>query len=166
MRTHALVICLGLLAIGAVSAQETSRFAFRVGAGFTTPVGNTGRQLDGGWNVGGGFGMSFSPYVGALIDLDYNSFGINSGTLAAVSIIVIRISQRLRSEWQRVLIRSLDSIRLPCPPPWFFLPIRSTSRVSMRAPGSRSEAPGMVSSSRKRSTVASSWANTIRTTFQ
>ncbi len=74
MKTLALVTCLGILAIGAASAQETPRFAFSVGAGFTTPVGNTGRQLDDGWNVGGGFGMNFSPYVGALIDLDYNSF--------------------------------------------------------------------------------------------
>jgi hypothetical protein len=86
MKTLALVTCLGILAIGAASAQETPRFAFSVGAGFTTPVGNTGRQLDDGWNVGGGFGMNFSPYVGALIDLDYNSFGINSGTLANIGV--------------------------------------------------------------------------------
>jgi hypothetical protein len=86
MKTFALAACLGILAIGSASAQETSRFAFSVGAGFTTPVGNTGRQLDDGWNIGGGFGMNFSPYVGALIDLDYNSFGINSGTLANIGV--------------------------------------------------------------------------------
>jgi len=86
MKTLALATGLGILAIVAASAQETSRFAFSVGAGFTTPVGNTGRQLDDGWNVGGGFGMNFSPYVGALIDLDYNSFGINSGTLANIGV--------------------------------------------------------------------------------
>jgi hypothetical protein len=86
MKTLALVTCVGILATGAAIAQETSRFAFSVGAGFTTPVGNTGRQLDDGWNIGGGFGMNFSPYVGALIDLDYNSFGINSGTLANIGV--------------------------------------------------------------------------------
>jgi len=86
MKTLALVTGLGILAIGAVSAQETSRFAFSVGAGFAAPVGNTGRQLDDGWNAGGGFGMNFSPYAGALIDLDYNSFGINSGTLANIGV--------------------------------------------------------------------------------
>lgn len=81
MKTFALAACFGLLAIGAVSAQETSRFAFSLGTGFTTPVGNTGRYLDEGWNVGAGFGMNFSPYVGALIDLNYDSMGINSTTL-------------------------------------------------------------------------------------
>jgi hypothetical protein len=84
MKTLALVTSFGILAIGAASAQETQRFAFNVGAGFTTPVGNTGRNLDVGWNAGAGFGMNFSPYVGALIDLDYNSMGINSGTLATI----------------------------------------------------------------------------------
>jgi hypothetical protein len=86
MKTLALATGLGMLAMGAASAQEVSHFAFSVGAGFTTPVGNTGRQLDDGWNIGGGFGMNFSPYVGALIDLDYNSFGINSGTLANIGV--------------------------------------------------------------------------------
>jgi len=86
MKTLALATGLGMLAMGAASAQEVSHLAFSVGAGFTTPVGNTGRQLDDGWNIGGGFGMNFSPYVGALIDLDYNSFGINSGTLANIGV--------------------------------------------------------------------------------
>jgi hypothetical protein len=86
MKTLAWVTCFGIFAIGAASAQETSRLAFSVGAGFTTPVGNTGRQLDDGWNVGAGFGMNFSPRVGALIDLDYNSLGINSGTLANIGV--------------------------------------------------------------------------------
>jgi hypothetical protein len=86
MKNLALATCFGLLSIGAASAQETSHFAFSVGAGFTTPVGNTGRHLDEGWNIGGGFGMNFSPYVGALIDLNYNSFGINSATLANIGV--------------------------------------------------------------------------------
>jgi hypothetical protein len=63
MKTLAMATCFGILALGAASAQETSRFAFSVGAGFTTPVGNTGRYIDEGWNVGGGFGMNFSPYI-------------------------------------------------------------------------------------------------------
>jgi hypothetical protein len=86
MRTLALVTTFGILAVGAVSAQETQRFAFNVGAGFTNPVGSTARQVDTGWNVGAGFGMNFSPYVGALIDLNYNSMGINSGTLEAIGV--------------------------------------------------------------------------------
>jgi hypothetical protein len=57
MRKIILATCFGMLVVGASSAQETSRFAFSVGAGFTTPVGSTGRYTDMGWNVGGGFGM-------------------------------------------------------------------------------------------------------------
>jgi len=82
MKSLALVMSAALLGLGAASAQETNHFAFSIGTGFTTPVGNTGRYVDEGWNVGAGAGVNFSPYVGALIDLDYNTMGINSTTLA------------------------------------------------------------------------------------
>jgi hypothetical protein len=72
--------------MGAANAQETSHIAFSVGAGFTTPVGGTGRYFDTGWNAGGGFGYNFNSYVGALIDLNYNSMGINSSTLQSVGV--------------------------------------------------------------------------------
>jgi hypothetical protein len=62
-------------------AQETPRFAFDVGGGFTQPVGNTERHLDNGWNLTGGVGMNFSKYFGAMIDVGYNRFGINGATL-------------------------------------------------------------------------------------
>ena len=63
------------------AAQEVPRFTFAVGGGFTNPVGNTGRHLDEGWNIMAGGGINFSRYVGAMIDLGYNRFGINSVTL-------------------------------------------------------------------------------------
>jgi len=75
-----------VLAVGTACAQEASRFMFDVGGGFTTPVGNTGRNVDTGWNIGGGFGANFVPYFGAKIDLNYNSFGINSATLANIGV--------------------------------------------------------------------------------
>jgi hypothetical protein len=81
MKSFALATCAGFLALASLSAQEGSKVAFNVGAGFTTPVGNTGRHLDKGWNFRGGIGYNFSPYVGALIDVGYDSFGINSTTL-------------------------------------------------------------------------------------
>src|ERR1700681_1577739 len=86
MKSFALATCLGLLALASVSAQEGSSFAFNIGAGFTTPVGNTGRHLDGGWSLRGGAGYNFSPYVGALIDVGYDSFGINSATLGNIGV--------------------------------------------------------------------------------
>jgi hypothetical protein len=86
MKRFALSCFLSLLWIGSVSAQETSRFSFALGGGFTQPVGNTGRHLDEGWNVQGGFGFNFNPYVGAMIDLGYNRFGINSATLNNIGV--------------------------------------------------------------------------------
>ena len=81
MKSIALPSCFGLLLVGALSAQETPRFTFDLGAGFTQPVGNTGRHLDTGWNIQGGAGYNFSPYVGTMLQLDYNWMGINSTTL-------------------------------------------------------------------------------------
>ncbi len=86
MRTLVSTISVAVLSVGVVCAQETSRFAFDVGGGFSTPLGNTGRNVDSGWNIGGGAGVNFSPYVGVLIDANYNSFGINSTTLANIGV--------------------------------------------------------------------------------
>jgi Outer membrane protein beta-barrel domain len=81
MKNFAFAACCGLVMMGTLSAQEVSRFAFDLGAGFTQPVGNTGRILDEGWNVQGGAGINFSSHLGAMLQLGYNSFGINSTTL-------------------------------------------------------------------------------------
>jgi outer membrane protein with beta-barrel domain len=77
---------ISVLLAASVSAQEVPRFLFDVGAGFTQPVGNTGRHTDLGWNVQGGFGLNFSPYIGAKLDLGYNHMGINSATLGQVGV--------------------------------------------------------------------------------
>jgi hypothetical protein len=72
----------GFLLVGALHAQEFSRFSFELGAGFTEPVGNTAKYLDNyGWNLQGGAGYNFSPYIGVMGELGYNSLGINSATL-------------------------------------------------------------------------------------
>lgn len=60
--------------------------AFDIGGGFTQSVGNTGRYLDNGWNVGGGIGWNFSPYFGAMLQTNYNSLGYNSTTLANIGV--------------------------------------------------------------------------------
>jgi hypothetical protein len=86
MKRFGLVFCLGLSWADAVSAQETSPFSLAIGGGFTQPAGNTGRHLDEGWNVEGGFGFNFGPYVGAMIDLGYNRFGINAATLNNIGV--------------------------------------------------------------------------------
>ena len=81
MNKLGLVGCFSFLCMGTLSAQEVSRFSFDFGAGFTQPVGNTGRYLDTGWNIQGGVGYNFSNYVGTMLQLDYNSLGFNGATL-------------------------------------------------------------------------------------
>jgi len=81
MRTFATVASFFVLLTGGVQAQEFSHFTFDGGGGFTQPVGNTGRQVDMGWNIQGGAGVNFSPYLGVKVQLDYNRFGINTFTL-------------------------------------------------------------------------------------
>lgn len=71
---------------GGLSAQEFPRFTFNAGAGFTTPVGNTGNSLDTGWNVRGGVGYNFLPWLGANLDLGFDSMGINSTTLGGLGV--------------------------------------------------------------------------------
>jgi hypothetical protein len=50
---------IGFIFVASSFAQETSKFTFDVGAGFTTPVGNTGRHLDEAWNLQAGAGYNF-----------------------------------------------------------------------------------------------------------
>jgi hypothetical protein len=80
MKTFVLTSC-SLLFAGALSAQEVSPFTFNVGGGFTQSVGSTGHYLDNGWNAQAGAGWNFSPYVGALVQTQFNDLGINSTTL-------------------------------------------------------------------------------------
>lgn len=54
-----------LFLIGPIGAQEAQRF-------------------DEGWNERGSLGFNFSQYVGAMVQLDYNRFGINGATLNSV----------------------------------------------------------------------------------
>ncbi len=72
---------IGLIAVGVLNAQETPRFSFNVGGGFTEPVGNTGTQLDTGWNVQAGAGYNFNPYLGAMIQFSDSRFNVNGATL-------------------------------------------------------------------------------------
>ena len=87
MKLFMRVVGTGFICMAASFAQESSGFTFDVGAGFSEPVGATGRQLsNAAWNLEAGFGGNLNPWVGAKIDLGYSSFGINSGTLANIGI--------------------------------------------------------------------------------
>jgi hypothetical protein len=86
MRRLIIALCCGLVAAGMLAAQEGPSFTASIGGGFTQSVGNTGRNLDTGWNIRGGAGLNFNPYVGAMLDLGYDHMGINNGTLANIGV--------------------------------------------------------------------------------
>jgi hypothetical protein len=86
MKKLAFGSCLVWLIGSTLSAQEYSHFAFSAGAGFTNPVMPTGSNLDLGWNVRGGAGYNFDPYVGLLVNVGYDNMGINSTTLANIGV--------------------------------------------------------------------------------
>lgn len=86
MKCIAWVAGLGLCAALAGSAQESPRFAFSLGGGFTQPLGNTGRNLDSGWNLAAGGGANLTPHVGVMLNLGYSSMGINSATLNTIGV--------------------------------------------------------------------------------
>ena len=70
-----------IIAPALLTAQETPRVSFSGGAGFSMPVGNTGRNVDTGWNIRGGVGYNFSSYIGAMVNVGYDSMGISSPVL-------------------------------------------------------------------------------------
>jgi len=70
----------------ALQAQETPRITYDFGAGFTQGVGRTGSNLDTGWNVQGGPTYNIFPFLGVKLDVGYNSFGVNSGTLTGLGL--------------------------------------------------------------------------------
>lgn len=84
MKRTGYTILLALASVAGLCAQESSHFSYQFGGGFTQPVGNTGRHLDNGWNISGGAGFNFNSYVGAMVNLNYNSMGINAATLSNV----------------------------------------------------------------------------------
>jgi hypothetical protein len=74
----------GLVLIGAISAQETPPFAFNVGGGFTETLGATGRRIDPGWNFDAGAGYTFHPRP-VTLQFNYNQLDVNTTTVNALT---------------------------------------------------------------------------------
>jgi hypothetical protein len=85
MKRLAFVSCIGLLAFVSANAQELSRYSVDLGMGFSTPAGTQEHYLDYGWNIRGGAGGNFSPYVGVMLNLGYDDMGISGAALNNIS---------------------------------------------------------------------------------
>jgi hypothetical protein len=86
MKRFALLCLVATVALTTANAQEFSKFSFDFGGGYNVPVGSAGQYLDPGWGVRAGFGMNFTPSLGAMVNLGYDSMGINSTTLGAIGV--------------------------------------------------------------------------------
>jgi len=62
-------------------AQNTNRFTFAVGGGFTTPVRNTEGRLNTGFNIQAGAGVNMSREVGILAEFGFNNLGLTDRVL-------------------------------------------------------------------------------------
>jgi opacity protein-like surface antigen len=71
---------------GACFAQNTNKFAFSAGGGFTEPVSHSDGRFDPGFNFGAGAGYNFHPNFGVMADFGFNHLGVNSTTLASVGV--------------------------------------------------------------------------------
>jgi hypothetical protein len=82
MKQFAIATCIGILAFGSASAQEFAKFNASIGAGFTAPVGSTGRSTDYGWNARGGIGYNASRFAGIKLNVGFDQLGFSGSTLS------------------------------------------------------------------------------------
>src|ERR1041385_367460 len=74
----------GLALASACFAQNTSKFAFSVGGGFSEPLKYSDGRFDTGFNIGAGAGYNFHPNFGLMTEFGFNHLGVNSNVLNAV----------------------------------------------------------------------------------
>jgi opacity protein-like surface antigen len=74
----------GLLAARPCPAQNTNRFSFNVGGGFTEPVRWSESRLDTGFNLTAGAGINFIPQFGVQAEFGYNHLGVSGNVLNSV----------------------------------------------------------------------------------
>src|SRR5437763_14610285 len=65
-------------------ADYPTRATGYFGGGFSQPVNPAARNLDVGWNLAGGVGVT-TKYVGVMLDAMFNDFGVNRSKLGRVS---------------------------------------------------------------------------------
>lgn len=79
--------CLAGLALALPSAaQNTNKFAFSVGGGFTEPVRDSDGRLNTGFNLGAGAGVNFTPHAGLMAEFGFNHLNLSDRTLATAGV--------------------------------------------------------------------------------
>jgi opacity protein-like surface antigen len=73
----------GLLVTWPSAAQNPNKLTYHMGAGFTEPARHSDSRLDPGFNITGGAGYNFAPWIGILGEFSYNQLGVSSAALAA-----------------------------------------------------------------------------------
>jgi opacity protein-like surface antigen len=76
----------GLLLALPSAAQNTSKFTFDIGGGFTEPVQHTPNRLDTGFNFNVGGGFNFTPHLGVIGEFGYNELGVTNAVLQRVGV--------------------------------------------------------------------------------
>ncbi|HVW08522.1 MAG TPA: outer membrane beta-barrel protein [Bryobacteraceae bacterium] len=80
-------IGIAVVCAAGLSAQEgVSKFTMQIGAGFSQGVGHSGKDLDLGWNIGGGAGVNFNRHVGVLVDVSQQVMGTPVGLTGNLSV--------------------------------------------------------------------------------
>lgn len=70
-----------LLGSSLAVAQNTNRFAFEVGGGFTNPVKHTDGRLNTGFNFLAGAGVNVTKEFGILAEFGFNNMGVSDRVL-------------------------------------------------------------------------------------
>jgi hypothetical protein len=77
----------GAMLIGtSLMAQNTNRFTFGVGGGFTTPVKSTEGRLNTGFNILAGAGVNVSKEFGILAEFGFHNMGITDRILDNIGV--------------------------------------------------------------------------------
>jgi opacity protein-like surface antigen len=67
-------------------AQNTNRFTFHLGGGFTEPVRYSSDRLDRGLNITAGAGINLAPRFGVVGEFGFHHLGLSSAALAAAGV--------------------------------------------------------------------------------
>lgn len=76
----------GLVLAQPSAAQNTNRFAFNVGGGFTEPVRDSDGRMNVGFNLGAGAGVNFVPWLGLMAEFGFNHLNLSDRTLARAGV--------------------------------------------------------------------------------